>query len=176
MALIIIRYIECFLTLGFAGLLFEFSFVKDIKSDLKQFNKIAKNKKSKSPIIEEQLVKLINFDVNLRELSLSRLTNPNWWSIVQFWIFSVFFRLPEHIVEVYSITLVVLFIGCTSTICLSLLMIQVELTQVFINYRKFFCFASEINGEQSLIFTVFSMFRYKASQCYFRQCFLAFYQ
>lgn len=77
MALIIIRYIECFLTLGFAGLLFEFSFVKDIKSDLKQFNKIAKNKKSKSPIIEEQLVKLINFDVDLRQLSLSNHTKTS---------------------------------------------------------------------------------------------------
>lgn len=70
MALVIIRYIECFFTLGLAGLIFAFTLIKDIKTNLKQFNKIAKNKRSKLQNIVEELVKLIRFDINLRELSL----------------------------------------------------------------------------------------------------------
>lgn len=69
MFLMIARYIECFFLLSLAGFLFEFSFVNDIKNDLRQFDEIAINQKSNLPDIKELLGKLINFDVNLRQLS-----------------------------------------------------------------------------------------------------------
>lgn len=65
MVLMPLRYIECFLTYGFAGLLLAFSIVKDIKSDLKQFNKIAQTKRSVSHA-PKMLSKIIHFDVALR--------------------------------------------------------------------------------------------------------------
>lgn len=73
MTLIIVRYIECFLIFGLAGVLFGFSIANDIKNNLKQFNKIAKSKKSILPNIMEQLVALIHFDVDLRQLSQTNL-------------------------------------------------------------------------------------------------------
>lgn len=145
MFLMIARYIECFFLLCLAGFLFEFSFVNDIKNGLRQFDEIAINQKSNLPDIKELLGKLINFDVNLRQLSSWNFTNSNWWSIIQLWNIRVRFRLPRNIVKVYSITLVALFIGCTSAICLSLLMVQVELAQVFNVFLALICFASEIS-------------------------------
>lgn len=42
-----------------------------------------------------------------------------------------FHRLPGYIVELYSITLMALFMGCTGAICLTLLIIHADLAQVF---------------------------------------------
>lgn len=69
--LIILRYIECFLTLGLAGLLLAFYTIKDIKNDLNLFNGIAKAKKSQSRSYKK-LGKWIYFHINLRELSSSQ--------------------------------------------------------------------------------------------------------
>lgn len=71
MASILISYIECFLTLGFAGLLFAFTVVDDIKGDLNRFNEIAKHKRSQ-PNCMEKLTKLIRFHINLKELRFHR--------------------------------------------------------------------------------------------------------
>lgn len=67
MTLLQLRYTQCFLTLGLAGLLFAFSIVKDIKNNLNEFNKMAKTRRSQSSNAMEQLVKLIGYDINLRE-------------------------------------------------------------------------------------------------------------
>lgn len=42
-----------------------------------------------------------------------------------------FFRLPNHFSELYQTTFTAVFMGCTAAICLSLLMIQIQLAQVF---------------------------------------------
>lgn len=64
-----LRFISCFLTLGFSGLVFSFSIVKDVRDRLDEFNKIAKTKQP-LPNIFEPLFVLIRF-TNLRELSSS---------------------------------------------------------------------------------------------------------
>ena len=71
MVSISLHYINTFLTLGFTGLIFAFSIVKDIKNELNHFNGIAKIKKSSSHCMEK-LTKLIRLHANLKELSLSR--------------------------------------------------------------------------------------------------------
>lgn len=71
-ASVLIQYIETFLTLGFAGLLFIFSLVKDLINDLKRFNKTAKSKKSQLPTVKELLANLICYDINLTELSSTK--------------------------------------------------------------------------------------------------------
>lgn len=60
-----IRYIECFLIYGFAGLLLAFSIVKDIKNALNRFNKRARTKKFVTHGMKK-LSKLIQLDVDLR--------------------------------------------------------------------------------------------------------------
>lgn len=67
--LVQLRHIQCFLTLGFAGLLFAFSIVEDIKDNLNEFNKMAKTRRSQSSKTMEQLTKIICYHINLRELS-----------------------------------------------------------------------------------------------------------
>ena len=126
LAFLPLRYIECFLTLGLAGLLFSFSIVKDVNYSLKLFNKMAKTKQSR-PELMDSLFELIRF-TNLRELSLLKCKRQSNQKFIFFVLFS---RLPGYIVEVYSITLMALFMGCTGAICLTLLMIQVDLVQVF---------------------------------------------
>lgn len=73
-AVIPLRYIQCFLTLGFAGLLFSFSIVKDLNHSLKLFNRMAskkaKTKQNQSELMDA-LFELIRF-TNLRELSSSK--------------------------------------------------------------------------------------------------------
>lgn len=67
-----LQYIEAFLTLGGAGLVFAFTIVEDIKIRLIEFNKIAKFKKSLLSNIMEQLANVILYHRNLKELSSSR--------------------------------------------------------------------------------------------------------
>lgn len=69
MSLMLVDYIDCFFNLGLAGILFGFSFINDLKGDLKQFNEIAKNKNSQLSKTVERLVEFIHFDVDLRQLS-----------------------------------------------------------------------------------------------------------
>lgn len=66
-----LHYICTFFCLGFAGLLFEFSFVKDLKGDLNKFNKIAKRKKSQAHCTKH-LTEFIRFYIDAKELSLSK--------------------------------------------------------------------------------------------------------
>lgn len=127
-----LQYIEAFLTLGGAGLLFAFTIVKDIKNNLNEFNEVAKKRKSQLPEIMVQLANVICYHRDLKELS-----SLNWDIQISIdnkrydksWILC---RLPGYIVQVYTVPLMALFMGCTVTTCLSLLMIQVELVQVCI--------------------------------------------
>lgn len=67
----LLHYICTFFSLGFAGLLFEFSFVKDLKGDLNKFNNIAKRKKSQAHCTKH-LTEFICFYMDAKELSLSK--------------------------------------------------------------------------------------------------------
>lgn len=60
-------YIECFITLGLAGLLFSFSIVKDVGYSFKSFNKMVKTKHTQSELLES-MFDIIRF-INLRQLS-----------------------------------------------------------------------------------------------------------
>lgn len=128
MTIALLRYIECFVVLGFAGLLFAFSAIKDIKSDWNRFDKIARNKTTQCRS-KKQLSKTICFHINLRELSHYidhfSMKNKTWET------FASFIRLPAYIVKIYSVTLMALFTGCIVSTCLLLLLIQVELVKVF---------------------------------------------
>lgn len=42
--------------------------------------------------------------------------------------------------DIYQITLVLLFAGCTGAICLAMLMVQLEIVQVSESYILFDCF------------------------------------
>lgn len=129
-------YIECFVTLGLAGLFYSFSIVKDVTYSLRLFNKMARTKRTRSKLMES-IVEIIRF-MNLRELSSTNSNQIKWENIKLFPIFS---RLAGYIVDVYSITLMALFMGCTGAICLTLLMIQVDLVQVLLRsiwYNFFF--------------------------------------
>lgn len=63
-----LRYIQCFLSLGFAGCLFAFSIVEDFKNDLNRFNEMAKSKQPTSQI-KRQLNELGIHYRNLKKLS-----------------------------------------------------------------------------------------------------------
>lgn len=45
-------------------------------------------------------------------------------------LFFFLYSLPNYIVDIYSVSLIVLFTGCTGSICLTMLMVQVEMVQV----------------------------------------------
>lgn len=128
------RYVECFLTYGFAGLLLAFSIVEDIKIDLNRFNAFTTSK-HRATHATKKLSKLIQFDIDLRVYAKSLKFKRLEIIIGQKINLKVyFFRLPGYIVEIYSTTLLALFIGCTAAICLALLMIQVDFIQVFTQY------------------------------------------
>lgn len=60
-----LRYIDCVMILGFAALLFAFTFVKDIKGDLERFNRLAKIKKTQDRSMKP-LCEIIGFQIELR--------------------------------------------------------------------------------------------------------------
>ena len=127
-----LRYMGCFLGYGFGGYFFVMAIAKDLKSFVKSIGKSAKKCQSTTSEqkILQNLCEFIRLHTSVKKL-MKNLTSNN----IFFWadnsIFQpFFFRTLRDFTKIYKTILTVVFLGCTAAICLELLMIQLDLSQV----------------------------------------------
>lgn len=135
-AIFSLRYLASNLSMAFSGFLFALSISKDIKNTLSLIDVRVKANKTPSRIICKQMCKLIHFTAlkpSVKFMLFQNIFLIRKWKWVR-WDLTIqrffIFRILNRFLDVYQISVTILFLGCTGLISLSLLLIQMEIVQV----------------------------------------------
>lgn len=128
----LLHYFTCFISIALGAYIITNLVGEFMKNDLKSFNKMAKHKKAKSDLFKS-LSQFIPSNAEFKQLSCWRQNSQrNSLSVIEpNSKFILLFRFIEHFSEVYEITIMCMFMGCTISLCLTMLMVQIETVECF---------------------------------------------